>query len=115
MTIEQMKFFMDRTGITEKSWVRLSKLASINFDTDGNEHIKDTSMYFFDTDNGLIKIREYFYLKDVGKTYILKRVSSLDADRYIDIENIASFTIGNPIKTRPDPLTSYLYKTELGL
>ena len=115
MTIQQMEFFMERTGITENTWVRLSKLSSINFDTDGNEHINDTSMYYFDTLNGIIKIREYFYLKDVGKTYILKRVSTYEADRYIDIENVASFSIGNPIKVKPDPLISYLYKTELGL
>jgi hypothetical protein len=115
MTKEQLSAFMDQVGIENQKWVRLQKLASINFDSSDIYFINNTDSYYFDLDLNIIKVKEYFYLKDVGKTYILKQISTRDADIYFDVDNIASFTIGSPRIQKPDPLISYLRKTELGL
>lgn len=115
MTSNQLSAFMAAVGIEGHKWVRLSKLASINFDSSDVHFINNTDMYYFDVDLNIIKVKEYFYLKDVGKTYILKQISTRDADIYFDVANIVSFTIGSPKIQKPDPLISYLKKIELGL
>ena len=54
-------------------------------------------------------IKEYFYKKDVGRTYVLSAVSNNNADYFLAFYNISGIKIGNAIKQKPDPFISYLY------
>lgn len=116
MTVDQLSCFMERFNIQSGSWYWMSNISTIIFDSSTCEFLNNTTQYCFDLENELIKTREYFFAKDpIGKTYTLKRISDLEADAYYDIANIAGFSIGKPIQEKPNPLTSFLYKTDLGV
>lgn len=111
MTKAQMTAFLNTTGIPVNEWINGGKLGlySINLDSDGNEIISDTNKYYFDLDRELILVKEYFYKKDVGRTYVLSAVSNNNADYFLAFYNISGIKIGNAIKQKPDPFISYLY------
>lgn len=111
MTITQFLAFLDATGIPSEQWIAGDKLGlnCIVLNADGNEYISDITKYYFDLDNELILVKEYYYKKDVGKTYITTQVSKREADYFIDINNVTGFIVGKPLYAKPDPLTSFLY------
>ena len=113
MTSVEFKNLLSFNGITPNKWINFDEnkgVYSINLDSDGNQYLVNIYQYYFDTNNDLIRIKEYYYKKDAtGKTYTVTPISN-QTDLYIDVANVASITLGKALKEKANPLLSYLYQ-----
>lgn len=113
MTSLEFKNLLAANNIKPNTWVSFDEnqgIYSINLDSDGNQYMINIYQYYFDTNNDLIRIREYYYKKDpVGKTYTVTPITN-KTDCYIDVANVASITLGKAIKEKANPFISFLYQ-----
>lgn len=98
MTSEQISIILGHAGVPINKWTTISTIYQLNLDSDGNEVICDYKIYYFDTELGILKVKQGY--RDENNE--LKPSTDLDVDYVIAFEHINGATFGTPYSDKKE-------------